>query len=124
VGKSAVLGRIVTTADADLAVLVPDDGEVRATVGSVSCAVHAKGKTSMDVATEIARAAYTATPQQPGDVVAGLHEALTERGRERPGTAERNFLVAGLMARMHGQHDQRARSPAPRRWRRCPRTRP
>jgi hypothetical protein len=58
VGKSAVLGRIVTTADVnERAALPPDDNAPRASVGSVACAVHAKGKTALDVAMEIARAA-------------------------------------------------------------------
>ncbi|MGH3409497.1 MAG: hypothetical protein ACRDRJ_44440, partial [Streptosporangiaceae bacterium] len=47
-GKSAVLGRIVTTADRNAAVQLPhDDMAVRATSGSVSCAVHANGQTAL-----------------------------------------------------------------------------
>ena len=59
VGKSAVLGRIVTTADSTAfrASLPPGDTGVLASLGSVSCAVHAKGKTALEVAEEIARAA-------------------------------------------------------------------
>ena len=42
VGKSAVPGRIVTSADGGIAaVLPPEDDAVRAPVGSVACAVHA-----------------------------------------------------------------------------------
>jgi hypothetical protein len=49
-GKSAVLGRIVTTADADAVKELPaSDAAVRATMGSVACAVHAKGKTTLEV---------------------------------------------------------------------------
>ena len=54
VGKSAVLGRIVTTADTAIrASLPPGDEAVRASVGSVGCAVHAKAKTALEVAEEI-----------------------------------------------------------------------
>jgi Trypsin-like peptidase domain len=42
VGKSAVLGRIITTADSAFRASIPtDDRAVCATTGSVSCAVHA-----------------------------------------------------------------------------------
>src|SRR6185369_7218190 len=54
VGKSAVLGRIVTTADARLRARLPADTAVRAPLGSIACAVHAKGKTALEVAKEIA----------------------------------------------------------------------
>ncbi|MDQ3989816.1 MAG: hypothetical protein M3291_11590, partial [Actinomycetota bacterium] len=84
VGKSAVLGRIVTTADAEMhAALPPDDDAVRASVGSVACAVHAKGKTALDVAMEIARAASAPLPERVEDLPAGLREVLTERGGRR-----------------------------------------
>jgi WD40 repeat protein len=85
VGKSAVLGRVVTTADREIRALLPagDDG-VRATVGSVACAVHAKGKTAMDVATEIARAASVGLPERPEDLVPQLRERLRGRVRGRP----------------------------------------
>ena len=63
VGKSAVLGRIVTTADAVIrASLPPGDEAVRARPGSVSCAVHARAKTALEVAEEIARAASRQAP--------------------------------------------------------------
>jgi hypothetical protein len=56
VGKSAVLGRIVTTADEGVRAALPtDDTNVRAPIGSVACAVHMKGKTALDVAVAIAR---------------------------------------------------------------------
>ena len=58
-------GRIVTTADPGIrASLPPGDDAVRASLGSVSCAVHAKGKTALEVAEEIARAASAALPEQ------------------------------------------------------------
>jgi WD40 repeat protein len=77
VGKSAVLGRIVTTADHDLAAALPaDDVEVRARPGSVGCAVHAKGKTAMEVAVEIATAASAALPTRPDDLVDAIAERL------------------------------------------------
>jgi WD40 repeat protein len=83
VGKSAVLGRIVTTADADLnATLGADDVAVRATVGSVSCAVHAKGKTALEVATEIARAAAVGLPAATVDLMPALRDRLA-RSRRR-----------------------------------------
>ncbi|MBV9651067.1 MAG: trypsin-like peptidase domain-containing protein [Pseudonocardiales bacterium] len=84
VGKSAVLGRIVTTADAEMRAALPsDDDAVRASVGSVACAVHAKGKTAVDVAMEIARAASAPLPEHTDDLMAGLQEVLTERGGHR-----------------------------------------
>ncbi|MFG2421484.1 trypsin-like peptidase domain-containing protein [Streptomyces sp. NPDC048448] len=86
VGKSAVLGRIVTSADAGVvASLPPEDDAVRAPVGSVACAVHAKGKTALEVAQEIARAASAAPPTAPEDLAAVLRTALTERGADEDG---------------------------------------
>ena len=82
VGKSAVLGRIVTTADTQMRAALPaDDDAVRASVGSVACAVHAKGKTALDVATEIARAASAPLPERVEDFPAALREVLAESGR-------------------------------------------
>ncbi|MFJ5875146.1 AAA family ATPase [Streptomyces sp. NPDC093088] len=88
VGKSAVLGRIVTSADAGVvASLPPEDDAVRAPVGSVACAVHAKGKTALEVAQEIARAASAAPPATPEDLAVVLRAALGERGADgRPFT--------------------------------------
>jgi Trypsin-like peptidase domain/AAA domain len=84
VGKSAVLGRIVTTADAAIrASLPPSDKVVRARVGSVSCAVHAKGKTALEVAEEICRAASARLPQQPDDLAPAVRDALDDRGGQR-----------------------------------------
>ena len=83
-GKSAVLGRIVTTADPDIRTLLPpaDEG-VQASLGSVSCAVHAKGKTALEVAGEIARAASAALPGEPGDLAPAIRETLSRQGGAR-----------------------------------------
>ncbi|MGI5479278.1 trypsin-like peptidase domain-containing protein [Streptomyces lavendofoliae] len=77
VGKSAVLGRIVTTADPGIAAaLPPEDDAVRAPVGSIACAVHAKGKTALEVAHEIARAASASLPERVDEFASGLRNAL------------------------------------------------
>jgi hypothetical protein len=84
VGKSAVLGRIVTTADAAIrASLPPGDQAVCASVGSVGCAVHAKAKTALEVAEEIARAASARLPEEPSDLAPAIRDALEERGGRR-----------------------------------------
>ena len=84
VGKSAVLGRIVTTADPGIrAALPPDDRAVRASLGSVSCAVHAKSKTALEVAEEIARAASARLPTEPSDLAPAIRDTLAERGGRR-----------------------------------------
>jgi WD40 repeat protein len=81
-GKSAVLGRLVTTADRELRAQLPlDDGAPRATEGSVGCAVHAKGKAALDVAREIARAASVALPEAAEELVPALRERLASRPR-------------------------------------------
>jgi WD40 repeat protein len=83
-GKSAVLGRIVTTADADVARELPSsDTAVRASVGSVACAVHAKGLTALEVATRIATAASAALPERVEDLAPSLRSALEERAGSR-----------------------------------------
>ena len=83
-GKSAVLGRIVTTADTDAAAALPaSDQAVRATPGSVACAVHAKGKTALEVAAEIARAASASLPDREEDFAPALRAALARRGSRR-----------------------------------------
>ena len=80
IGKSAVLGRIVTTADAGIrAALPPTDRHVKASLGSVACAIHAKGKTALDVAVELARAASVRLPLEVEDVVPALRDALVRR---------------------------------------------
>ncbi|GGV36792.1 hypothetical protein GCM10010182_71250 [Actinomadura cremea] len=79
-GKSAVLGRIVTTADPALhRRLPPDDTAVRARPGSVHCAVHAKGKTALEVADEIARAASLPLPARIDDLPPALRDELVAR---------------------------------------------
>ncbi|MBU8858269.1 hypothetical protein KSK32_13675 [Micromonospora sp. WMMB482] len=80
VGKSAVLGRVVTTADQQIRDSLPGgDNAVRATVGSVSCAVHAKGKTALEVAVEIARAAAVDLPAAPADLMPAVRDRLARR---------------------------------------------
>ena len=82
VGKSAVLGRVVTTADPEVrAALPPDDDNLTAPVGSVACAVHVKGKTALDVATEIARAAAVRLPGEVADLVPAVVGRLTGAGK-------------------------------------------
>lgn len=83
-GKSAVLGRIVTTADADAVGQLPaSDTAVRASLGSVACAVHAKDKTALEIATEIAEAASAALPERIDDFAHALRDALAEHGGRR-----------------------------------------
>ncbi|MFG2555903.1 AAA family ATPase [Streptomyces sp. NPDC048581] len=84
VGKSAVLSRVVTTADAEIAAWLPDDDTaVRATVGSVACAVHARDKTAVEVAVEIAMAASARVPEQAKELPDLLREALERDDRGR-----------------------------------------
>jgi WD40 repeat protein len=84
VGKSAVLGRVVTTADPGIRAELPvRDDSVWAAEGSVSCAVHAKGKTALEVATEIARAASARLPDKPLDLAPAVRAALAVRGTGR-----------------------------------------
>ncbi|WP_327002022.1 WD40 repeat domain-containing protein [Dactylosporangium sp. NBC_01737] len=84
VGKSAVLGRIVTTADASIRAALPErDTNVKAPLGSVSCAIHAKGKTALDVAAELARAASIRPPREVEDLVPALRDALEHRPGKR-----------------------------------------
>ncbi|WP_169984062.1 trypsin-like peptidase domain-containing protein [Microbispora sp. H10836] len=82
VGKSAVLGRIVTTADAQLRNALPSqDDAVCASIGSVACAVHAKGKTALDVAREIARAASAPLPEYVEDLAPAINAVLSDSRR-------------------------------------------
>lgn len=84
VGKSAVLGRVVTTADAAIRAALPSgDDDVLASPGSVSCAVHAKGKTALEVAEEIARAASAALPGEPENLAPAIRGALAGRPGRR-----------------------------------------
>ncbi|MEU6761776.1 trypsin-like peptidase domain-containing protein [Streptomyces sp. NPDC046853] len=90
VGKSAVLGRVVTSADPGIAASLPaDDDALRAPIGSVSCAVHAKGKTALEVAEEIATAASASPPERASDLSSVLRAALSER----PASAHTPFIV-------------------------------
>ncbi|MFD7878952.1 trypsin-like peptidase domain-containing protein [Streptomyces sp. NPDC059766] len=83
-GKSAVLGRVVTTADQVLRRELPaDDEAVRARPGSVACAVHAKGKTALEIAEEIAGAASARLPAQPAELAEHLYTRLVDNGAER-----------------------------------------
>ncbi|MFC3987137.1 WD40 repeat domain-containing protein [Actinoplanes siamensis] len=80
VGKSAVLGRVVTTADAEIHAALPaDDVAERATVGSVACAVHVKGKTALEVACEIARGTGAGLPAATVDLLPALRHRLAAR---------------------------------------------
>jgi WD40 repeat protein len=80
VGKSAVLGRIVTTADAGVVTALPKhDTAVRAPVGSVACAVHAKGMTAVEVARDIARAASAPMCDTVSDLVPSLRAVLSSQ---------------------------------------------
>ncbi|MFE5690640.1 trypsin-like peptidase domain-containing protein, partial [Streptomyces sp. NPDC056512] len=82
VGKSAVLGRVVTTADAQIAKALPaDDSAVRSHIGSVACAVHARDKTAVEVAREIATAASAALPGQVRELPDLLRARLQEDER-------------------------------------------
>ncbi|MFI1829673.1 trypsin-like peptidase domain-containing protein [Streptomyces sp. NPDC020412] len=93
VGKSSVLGRVVTSADPEIAATLPTDDEaVRAPVGTVSCAVHAKGKTALEVAHEIARAASAELPATVADLAPAIRLALADRA-ERATAAPRPFTV-------------------------------
>ncbi|WP_250005432.1 WD40 repeat domain-containing protein [Actinoplanes sp. M2I2] len=84
VGKSAVLGRVVTTSDPAFRDLLPaGDDAVRAGVGTVACAVHVKGKTALDVAVEIARAAAVRIPQSPDELAPALRRRLADRRTSR-----------------------------------------
>ena len=79
-GKSAVLSRIVTTADPDAAAMLPSgDKAVRASPGSVAVAVYAKGKTALEVATEVARAASAGLPERMEEFSPALRSALAGR---------------------------------------------
>jgi len=65
------------------ALLPPGDTGVLASAGSVSCAVHAKGKTALEVAEEIARAASARLPGDPQDLAPAIREALSGRPGSR-----------------------------------------
>ncbi|WP_326668013.1 trypsin-like peptidase domain-containing protein [Streptomyces canus] len=82
VGKSAVLGRVVTTADPEIAALLPEhDDALRAPTGAVACAVHARHKTALEVAREIATAACAPRPDEVEELPTLLRGALENRAR-------------------------------------------
>ena len=84
VGKSAVLGRVVTTADPQLRAALPgDDAAAKAPLGSIGCAVHAKGKTALEVAREIAAAASAPMPDQVEDFAPLIRDGLIDHTRQR-----------------------------------------
>ncbi|WP_244941610.1 WD40 repeat domain-containing protein [Thermopolyspora flexuosa] len=67
----------MTTADAEIrAQLPPDDDAEMATIGSVACAVHARGKMAIDVASEIARAVSASPPERVDDLTNLLRQTL------------------------------------------------
>jgi WD40 repeat protein len=82
-GKSAVLGRVVTSADPVTGPMLPADGVVRAATGSVACAVHAAGKSAREVAREIARATSARLPDEPAGLAGAIRDALDDYGIER-----------------------------------------
>ena len=83
-GKSAVLGRIVMTADADAVVRLPaSDAAVRATTGSVACAIHATGLTALEIARAIAKAASARLPESVEDLAPALLDVLPGRANSR-----------------------------------------
>jgi WD40 repeat protein len=91
-GKSALLGRVVTTSDAALRARLPsDDDAVRASPGSVACAVHARAKTALEVAADIARAASAGLPDRTADLARAVRDALQDRG-----TTRFNVIIDGL----------------------------
>ncbi|SDC99295.1 trypsin-like peptidase domain-containing protein [Glycomyces harbinensis] len=82
VGKSATLGRIVTTSHQPWAAMLPeDDTAVRAEPGSVDCAVHANGKTALEVANEILARRGGGPVERPEDFAGAMARALA--GGER-----------------------------------------
>ncbi|WP_329554682.1 trypsin-like peptidase domain-containing protein [Streptomyces sp. NBC_00696] len=80
VGKSAVLGRVVTTADPEIAALLPEhDDALLAPTGAVACAVHARHKTALEVAREIATAACAPRPDEVEELPTLLRDSLEDR---------------------------------------------
>ncbi|MFE7662309.1 trypsin-like peptidase domain-containing protein [Streptomyces celluloflavus] len=80
VGKSAVLGRVVTTSDPEIAALLPEhDDALRAPTGAVACAVHARHKTALEVAREVATAACASRPDEVEELPTLLRGALENR---------------------------------------------
>ncbi len=107
-GKSTVLARVVTTADQDFrASMPPDDTGIMAEVGSVSCAVHAGGKTALEVAAEIAAAAAVDAPGEPEDLArvvsrtsagaAGRFTVLIDALDEAVSTAQARAIIDSVI---------------------------
>lgn len=82
VGKSATLGRIVTTSYKPWAAMLPEeDTAVRAEPGSVDCAVHAKGKKATEVANEILAKCGGESVKRPEDFAGAMARALAAGDR-------------------------------------------
>ena len=83
-GKSAVLARVITTADDSIRRQLPtDDDGAMAEIGSVSCAVHAKGKTALEVAQEVARAVSADPNGELSEVMLAVADALDRQPERR-----------------------------------------
>lgn len=71
-------------ADAEVRASLPaGDSNVKARIGTVACAIHAKSKSAIDVAAELARAASVRIPREVDDLVPALREGLLRRGNTR-----------------------------------------
>lgn len=79
-GKSAILARIVTTSNPALRAALPiDDLAIRAAKHSVAVAVHANGKSVLEIAQCIADAARIGTLRGPDELTAKLRIVLGDR---------------------------------------------
>ncbi|MEU5871930.1 trypsin-like peptidase domain-containing protein [Glycomyces sp. NPDC047369] len=82
VGKSAVLARMVTTSYQPWRVRLPSqDQSVMAEEGSVHCAIHAKGKTALEVAQAILLLGGTHQLESLDDFPSELNLMLSKRDR-------------------------------------------
>jgi WD40 repeat protein len=90
VGKSAVLARVVMRAD-PLGSASLEPGNDRIGRPPIACAVRAQGKTALEVAEEIARAAAARLPERIQDTVPFLRDALARHPRQRFG-----LIIDGL----------------------------
>lgn len=78
-GKSAVLGRVVLATAPELySEFDPRDSSYLPPPRSVACAVHAKGKTALAVAAEIARAVSRPAPDRIDELTGVVRQALRE----------------------------------------------
>lgn len=80
VGKSAVLSRLVVSGGSDTVAAQSPDGHLNA-ASDVHCAVHVRGKTSLEVAREITRAAGGSPISQVQDLVVSFLTALESKQR-------------------------------------------